>query len=616
MEFEGLTLAPDAAHRGDGADAAAGATRLSEIAAARSATLRPLLEMDADGRAELPADAATIAAVAEWMERPADDSVAADSFGAVAVLRALRDQLRASNAACVAAALELAEHLQLEPLVAALLDMLGADGGVGILRACMASVRALPWMVAAKLEQDDETTQALLEAVLVCDDATTDDEKSAALDWMQLQLCDRLGLVAWVRAERGRRQALTQAAMAANQVAREIVGLLTVEETTELTELAAEEAEMPPKPTKKIWRREYGYSQDDVYDEASDPLAERRKAVAARRKELEEKSPAARGALDGELADAVQAGDLAAAKEAFAKGAALNLYWVGGLDFSRSWWDASEPPDVSWMTADALPEDLDGTGTADASDAQPLICSVADNIPMVNWMLDNGADVNACQPDGIVMADGYGYGGANVLVSASTLKAVELLCARGADAGCTWIPPQYDQGGPPERGLVAANTPDGPIARCLVRHGADVNAITLDHWLEFGSYWQTVVKSGDVAWAAELLAKYGANADWPSQSNIRRRQNFHDEHYEEGDRGDDFSTVLIIAVRKQDLPMVRLLLEHGADANMAKPKIAGDHKNNQDKKPGELPLAVALETGNAPIIELLKSKGAKAAAAE
>ena len=99
MEFEGLTLAPDAAHRGDGADAAAGATRLSEIAAARSATLRPLLEMDADGRAELPADAATIAAVAEWMERPADDSVAADSFGAVAVLRALRDQLRASNAA-------------------------------------------------------------------------------------------------------------------------------------------------------------------------------------------------------------------------------------------------------------------------------------------------------------------------------------------------------------------------------------------------------------------------------------------------------------------------------------------------------------------------------------
>ena len=76
---------------------------------------------------------------------------------------------------------------------------------------------------------------------------------------------------------------------------------------------------------------------------------------------------------------------------------------------------------------------------------------------------------------------------------------------------------------------------------------------------------------------------------------------------EEGDRGDDFSTVLIIAVRKQDLSMVRLLLEHGADANKAMPTFAGDHDRNQDGKPVELPLSVALETGNAPIIELLKS---------
>jgi len=62
--------------------------------------------------------------------------------------------------------------------------------------------------------------------------------------------------------------------------------------------------------------------------------------------------------------------------------------------------------------------------------------------------------------------------------------------------------------------------------------------------------------------------------------------------------------------------MVRLLLEHGADANTPKPKFASDHEDNEDDKPGELPLAVALETGNAAIIELLKSKGAKVAAAE
>ena len=45
--------------------------------------------------------------------------------------------------------------------------------------------------------------------------------------------------------------------------------------------------------------------------------------------------------------------------------------------------------------------------------------------------------------------------------------------------------------------------------------------------------------------------------------------------------------------------------------------FAGDYSEyNKDDKPGELPLSVALETGNAPIIELLESKGATAPKAE
>ena len=112
-----------------------------------------------------------------------------------------------------------------------------------------------------------------------------------------------------------------------------------------------------------------------------------------RRKELEEKTAAARGLLDAELADAVQAGDLAAANAAFAKGAALDLYNVEGMEEL----DTS----AAWITEDALP-DLNGAhGSGEPDDALPLICSVVDNIPMVNWLLDNGADVNArrqCEP--------------------------------------------------------------------------------------------------------------------------------------------------------------------------------------------------------------------------
>lgn len=68
------------------------------------------------------------------------------------------------------------------------------------------------------------------------------------------------------------------------------------------------------------------------------------------------------------------------------------------------------------------------------------------------------------------------------------------------------------------------------------------------------------------------------------------------------------------AIREQDHPMVSLLLKHGADVNEAKPgfpdeDVDGEEEDEHEDK--ETPLSVAMETGNAAIIELLKSKGAK-----
>ena len=103
------------------------------------------------------------------------------------------------------------------------------------------------------------------------------------------------------------------------------------------------------------------------------------------------------------------------------------------------------------------------------------------------------------------------------------------------------------------------------------------------------------------------MTTYGANVDWPSEDDLCF------EYEEEKHSDNDFSTVLMLAIRKQDLPMVRLLLDHGADANKATPKFAGGEDEsgdeNDDEKPGELPLSVAFKTGNEAIIELLKSKG-------
>eukprot|EP01050_Picozoa_sp_SAG11_P026202 SAG11_NODE_6190_length_1368_cov_1.386919_1_plen_127_part_00 len=83
--------------------------------------------------------------------------------------------------------------------------------------------------------------------------------------------------------------------------------------------------------------------------------------------------------------------------------------------------------------------------------------------------------------------------------------------------------------------------------------------------------------------------------------------------YDEG--GDDFSTVLMLAICKEDVPMVRLLLEHGANVHKARPNFKESNNSDDEDSDGEqkeTPLLVAQKTGNAAIIELLKVWAANA----
>ena len=78
------------------------------------------------------------------------------------------------------------------------------------------------------------------------------------------------------------------------------------------------------------------------------------------------------------------------------------------------------------------------------------------------------------------------------------------------------------------------------------------------------SYWPKVVASGDVAWARELLARHGADANWPLKTDAARRIKAHSFF-------DKFgfalgATVLMMAVLRQDAAMVELLVDHGAAA--------------------------------------------------
>jgi len=97
------------------------------------------------------------------------------------------------------------------------------------------------------------------------------------------------------------------------------------------------------------------------------------------------------------------------------------------------------------------------------------------------------------------------FGGRSVLVSASTLEVVELLCARGAGPSCTYsflrrVIRRISES------VIASHRKlrRSDCALPLVRHGAYVNAIYQPHeygrWHQqpFESYWNNVVELGDV----------------------------------------------------------------------------------------------------------------------
>ena len=136
------------------------------------------------------------------------------------------------------------------------------------------------------------------------------------------------------------------------------------------------------------------------------------------------------------------------------------------------------------------------------------------------------------------------------------------------------------------------------IARCLVRHGADVNEAgypygsTIKNYMLYEpptSYWPQVVASGDVEWAATLLEDYGADPNWCSESYCVDLASYWWCHltFTVPNRCADFgANVLQVAILANDKAMVQLLLDSEAHvgAEKATVKKKGPAKAQVKKK--------------------------------
>ena len=237
--------------------------------------------------------------------------------------------------------------------------------------------------------------------------------------------------------------------------------------------------------------------------------------------------------LDQKMWDTVAGDDLVAAQELYKQGACANLWCGDG--------DGIIPYDL-YISSGIFNGNILGLTTL-------MQASQNNSIAMMTWLIDVGCDVNAPVPRHD-SCDGYPFGGATALVYATTRDAVNLLLSCGAKT-TTKTTDKYGEFGDWGESIwyntcncsgnaipftilashlyLRRGSDRDLIARALIRHGADVNEASYPYdWDNQGcffmtginkspvSYWPSVVVSGDVLWAKQLIENYNANINWPN----------------------------------------------------------------------------------------------------
>jgi len=196
--------------------------------------------------------------------------------------------------------------------------------------------------------------------------------------------------------------------------------------------------------------------------------------------------------------------------------------------------------------------------------ADLLKAAMFDDMEAVKAFIESGADINQTNDYGqtaLILACNYDYE-----------DLAEYLIAQGADPNV-----QGQDGG---SALMAAASNSAKLVELLLARGADVSARMTNGSGVMTQFTVGVITERVPLELGETLLAHGAEVDEAMTGGAT-----------------DGYTPLMMAARNNQEPLVRFLIEHGADVNA----VAGD---------GATPLSLAEEEGHENIVEILKANGA------
>ena len=285
-----------------------------------------------------------------------------------------------------------------------------------------------------------------------------------------------------------------------------------------------------------------------------------------------------------------------------------------------------------------------------------MLATYNNDLPMMDWLLTHGCDVNLVQQS-FVYDDEYSIGGMSALSFVGSEAAMKMLLSHGANPNNSYVAWSNYEGQLPNISVLLHLVSDDTLgkacfrevnwnepynsplrlslARLLVKSGADVNEAVIDSVDQGGegellAYWPNVViscaqealgnsYSSLLPWCEQMLVRHGADSNWPLNSVC-------ETHFRSG--RSHGNTVLLMAVLRNNIPLVKLLLRHGANPNQYEIPHFGEEEGNGtenikslercfdfdgnifDKDKYQSPLSAAKRQNNNNMAQLLESHGA------